>query len=140
MGGLVELRAGGEVVTVRLAVFRIGVEDAIRIQALGATGRLARAGPLDAGATPQLRVGERAVVARPPAGALTPRVERGLGVVPFDERSAVAIPELHARGVVQEDAEIGSGLAGRIDRALRDVDRAIHVRERPRLLAPEGGG
>lgn len=72
--------------------------------------------------------------------ALLPRLERGLGVVPADERAAVPVAEVHPAGVVEEDVQVGAGLAGRFDGLLGEMDGPVGVGERAGLLRPGRGG
>ena len=131
-----ERGSGREVMTEGLAVVGIGVEHTVGVEPLGPVGPLGGAWPLDPGAAAQPVVREPGVVARTTARACLPRLERRLGVVPADERPAVAVAEVHPPGVIEEDVEVRTGFAGRIDGALREVHGAVGVGERAELLAP----
>ena len=89
---------------------------------------------------PELLVGHPAVVARATLGALAPGVEGPFGVGPLDQRGAVPVAEVHPAGVVEEDVEVGPGLAGGLDGLQREVDGPVDVGESAGLLAPERGG
>src|SRR5215207_3560311 len=133
---LCALRARQEVAAVGLAVVRLCVEVAVGVEALSAVGMLIVAGPLDAAGAPELFVGDPGVVAGATSRAFLPGLEGGLGVVPLYERLPIFVPEIHASGVVEEDVEVALRLAGGLDGLLREVYRAICVRESARLLAP----
>src|SRR5215216_3289197 len=130
------LRARQEVAAVGFAVVRLGVEVAICEETLGAVGVLLVARPLDAAAIPELVVGEARIVAEASPRALLPSFEGGLGIVPLYQGLPVFVPEIHAPCVVQEDVEVALGFAGGLDGFLREVHRAICVRESAGLLAP----
>src|SRR3954463_16768355 len=98
------------------------------------------AGPLDAAAAAEPVVAHAAVVARSPLRARLPALERPFGVLPLHQRLAVLVPQPQTTGVVEEDVEVGTCLAGRFDRFLRQVDGAVGVGEGAGLLAPGGGG
>src|SRR5215217_4785240 len=133
---LCALRACQEVATVGLAVDSLCVEVAVGVEALYAVGMLVVTGPLDAAPVPELVVGEASVVAGATSRAFLPGLEGGLGFVPLYERLPVFVSEIHAPCVVQEDVEVALGFAGRLDGLLREVHRAICVRESAGLLAP----
>src|SRR5699024_11374630 len=97
------------------------------------------AGPLVAASAEQF-VTHPCVVTRPPAGALLPRLDRLLGTAPLHEWGAVLILHPHPVGVVDEDVEVGAGLARRVDRLLGKMDGAVDVGERAGLLRPRGRG
>src|SRR5215203_434164 len=137
---LCALRARQEVAAVGLAVVRLCVEVAVGVEALSAVGMLIVAGPLDAAGAPELFVGDPGVVAGATSRAFLPGLEGGLGVVPLYERLPIFVPEIHASGVVEEDVEVALRLTRRLDGLLREVHRAICVRERTCLLAPGCGG
>src|SRR5215217_6854048 len=130
------LRARQEVAAVSLAVVRLCVEVTVGIETLGAVGVLVVTGPLDAAAAHELVVGEASVVAGTSPRAFFPGFETSLGVVPPYEGLSVFVPEIHAPGVVEEDVEVALGFAWRLDGFLREVHRAICVRESAGLLAP----
>src|SRR5215204_7717985 len=134
------LRARQEVAAVGLAIVRLGVEVAVGVETLGAVGVLVVARPLDAAAIPELVVGEARIVAGASPRALLPSFEGGLGIVPLYEELPVFVPEIHAPGVVQEDVEIALRLAWGLDGLLREVHRAICVRESAGLFPPGCGG
>ena len=127
-----------QVVPVGLAVFCAGVEVGVPVEPLRAVGVLLVAGPLDARAAPELLVGDARVVARTPTGTLLPGLEGLLGVLPLYERLPVLIAEVHAPRVLQKDVEVVLRLTGRLDRRVREVDRAVGVRVGAGLLAPGG--
>ena len=82
-------------------------------------------------------VGDAAVVARAPGGHPTPLGEGVVGRGPAGEQLVAAAPAL---GQVEEDVEVGAGLARRLDRGPDAGHAALAVRERAVLLAPDGGG
>src|SRR5215207_11080837 len=111
-----EGRTGRQVVPVALGVVRSGVEAPFGVEALRSVRRIVGAGPLDPAAAAQAVVGDRTVVARAPARARLPGLKGRLGVVPPDQRLPVAVAEVHAAGVVEEDVEVAPRLARRLDR------------------------
>ncbi len=131
--------SGEQVLPVRLAVIGIGPEAAIGVEALGTVRVLVVARPLDPRAPPELLVRDAGVIAGTAARALFPGLEGRFGVVPLDQGLTVLVPKIHAPCVVQEDVKIGLGLPGRLDPLLRDVNRAVGVREGAQLLAPRSG-
>src|SRR4029450_10353538 len=131
---------GEQVVAVVLTDLWVGVEAQIGVEAFSAVGVLVVAGPLDPVVAAQLVVAEARVVAGGALGAGLPGPERSLGLLPADQRLAVAVAEVHPGGVVQEDVEVAAGLAGRVDRPLGQVDGAVGVGEGAGPLAPDRGG
>src|SRR5205085_2077393 len=105
-------RAGGRIVAEGLRIVGIRVETTLGVEAFGSVGRVGGTGPLDAAPAAKAVVGQRAVVARPASRAVLPRGECRFGVVPGDERVAVAVAEVHSSRVVEEDVEIGPRVAG----------------------------
>src|SRR5215203_6930625 len=95
--------------------------------------------PLDAAAIPELVVGKACIVAGPSPRAFFPGFETSLRVVPPYEGFAVLVPEIQASSVVEEDLKVTLRFARGLDGLLREVHRAIGVRERTGLLAPSGG-
>src|SRR4051812_1059425 len=105
------------------------MEDAVCVQALRPLGPLVAARPLDAASPAQLGVRESAVVARASAGDLLEGVEALLRRSPLEERCAILVPDPEALRVVEEDLHVRPRLTRRVDRLLRDVNRAVVVRE-----------
>ncbi len=135
--GLRERRPRLQVVAEVLADLGDRREAQVLVEPLGPVGRGLVARPLDPAAATQLLVAEPGVVARPPARALLPRLEALLRRRPLHQRLAVLVPQVEPTGVVEEDLHVRPRLAGRLDRLLGEVDGAVGVRERARLLAPE---
>src|SRR4051794_40562316 len=90
------------------------VEDAILVLPLATVRVEVVAWPLD-GALAEPVVTHARVVARTPAAARLPRIEGTRGVGPLDQRRAVLVAEIHPRGVVEQDVQVGPRLAGRVD-------------------------
>src|SRR5215203_2542106 len=95
--------------------------------------------PLDAAAIPELVVGKACIVAGPSPRAYFPGFETSLRVVPPYEGFAVLVPEIHASSVVEEDLKVTLRFTRGLDGLLREVHRAVGVRERTGFLAPSGG-
>src|ERR687890_284313 len=134
------LRPRQEVAAVGLAVVGLGVEVTLGVETLGAVGVLVVAGPLDTAAISELVVGDPGIVAGPTTRALLPSFEGAFRIVPSYEGLPVFVPEIHASGVVEEDVKVTLRFARGLDGLLREVHRAIRVRESTRLLAPGCGG
>src|SRR5215203_3163584 len=96
--------------------------------------------PLDAATIPELVVGKACIVAGPSPRAFFPGFETSLRIVPTYEGFAVLVPEIHASSVVEEDLKVTLRFTRGLDGVLREVHRAICVRESACLLAPSGGG
>src|SRR6185312_11711607 len=111
----------------------VGVEVPVDVESLGTSRCIGGARPLDAAAAAEEVVGDAGVVARPAGGTGLPGLERGFGVVPLDQRRAVAVAEVHAPGVLEEDVEVAARFAWRRDGYLREVHGAVGIREGAQL-------
>src|SRR6476620_4008994 len=96
-----------QVVPVILAIVGVGREHMIGIESRRAVGTVG-AGPLNARACRQLFVAEPTIVTRAAARAFLPGFEALLRRLPFDQRRAVPVAEVHAMRVVEKNIEIGT--------------------------------